>query len=123
MFIVIAGCGEAYEIKLNNDYWLWALDSKDDMALMVEDGKYRVNVVSPKVTSYFYNDKIIAVTQEAQFNSTIKSTIKTYYIVPLIDKVSNIIDKNVIGPLNFEEFQKQIKAIDLSMEMKFIDFD
>ena len=39
ILFILSGCGQAYERELSNGYWLWALDSRDDMSLMVNDGK------------------------------------------------------------------------------------
>lgn len=42
-----------------------------------------------------------------------------YYIIPLINKISNFPDENKIGPLNQKEFKMERKRLNISNDLEF----
>ena len=87
--------------------------------MMVNDGKYRVGVVGPRVTKYFSGKNFIAVVQQGQVGAKESLIDERYFIVPFVDKVSEMLDKNVIGPMSYDDFLMRVKEIDSAVSVKF----
>lgn len=119
---LLSACGRSYEKELTNGYWLWGADTKDDAALMVEIGEYQVGVVSARITAYMQNESYIAVIQEnTAYGDGEKNDEKRYFIIPFKNKVSDNPEKNFIGPLSREQFMYEVKRLDGSGPIKFLN--
>lgn len=112
LFVVSAiGCGQggAYQKKIHANYWVTALDSMDELALMNDSSGYMVNIVEPKVVEYQSGTHCIAVKRELLEIGAFE-----YYIVPLGSlQISTNEEKNLLGPFQkggfIEEFQSLCK--------------
>jgi len=96
----------AYEKELNDNYSISAFDSVDEIALAYTDeNNICITIINPKVIKVGQNEDYIIVEQE-QFRSKNK-----FYIIPLKNKISNSVEKNIFGNLSETEFKNKKKKL------------
>jgi len=122
--LFLYGCwGVAYNEELNGQYYLSATDTREQMYLSYEDEKYGgLGVISETVYAVGQNDAYIIAKQHPNSDKTITN----YFIVPITNKISNIPEKNIFGPLTFEEFinkKKELKIENLDFSIVFEDLE
>lgn len=109
----------SYEKKLTLNYGLLAIDDMNGMVLYCLDGGYRIGIVSATVFAVGLNDDFIIVkqhpcTSESNSSDSINKQITNYFIIPIKNKISENIEKNIFGPLTFEKFEKKKKELKIS---------
>ena len=99
----LSGCifDGAYK-DLHNGYQVLAVDG--DVNLALSDG---VIIIPTMVVAVGKNDSFIIVKQ----NPEEQPTAIQYYIIPLIEKISEDARKNFYGPLSTAEFQEMKKSL------------
>lgn len=116
LLVLLSSCQfGAYEKKINNNYTLSAIDTKDDMELIyVDDEGLMFSIISATVFSIGKNDEYIVAKQHPKdFPNQSNKNITNYFIVPLkFEKVKDI-EKNKIGPLTAIEFDYIKKQLNL----------
>jgi hypothetical protein len=117
LIIIAQGCqiGD-YEQKINGDYYLSALDSKQNMEIVyIDKQSYMFSVIGATVFSIGSNDEfIIAKQHPKKFPNKSNKSITNYFIIPIKNKKSDIIEKNIIGPLTEIQFKNQKKNLNIT---------
>lgn len=122
LFLLLTSCvSGVIENQLTEEYWVIALDSKSDASIMVKDGDYMVNVISPTVLSYMVDENFIIVKQRADSMKS-NGLLQAYYIIPLENRISNDLSQNVIGPMTLMSAEQKIKMMgyDKEIELKVL---
>jgi hypothetical protein len=121
--IFLSGCfgfGQAYYEKLNNLYFLEALDIKDQMTLYVNIDGQGIGVVPQTVFAVGLDDSFIIIKQHPQDSlHHINVSVTNFYIVPLKMRVSPTMELNVIGPMQEEEFKEKRKSLGIADSLDF----
>lgn len=128
LLLILSGCGFVYEQQLTGNYYLVAIDSKQDMAVCYHDepelwlgiggnGVYEVGH-----DEYFILTKKYKELQDSlgmSFHRYDKN-ITEYYIIP-VDNTQNHFDaqENYLGPLTSEEFEAKRKELRVSDDIAF----
>ena len=120
---MLSACiGGAYDECFDNDYCLSALDVDEDMSLMVKVDGYMIGIVGPTVYAIGYDERHIIVKQVLSFNRTLSDKNDfQYFIVPLVDKVSDVAEKNLIGPLDLRAFEQYKLKLGVAKDLLFRD--
>lgn len=115
MPILFWGCmGSAYDKKLNGEYFLFAVDAKEDMYLGYQDGEYGIGVIDATVFAVGQSDDYIIVKQHPiETLGKLNKQKTNYYIIPLKERINKSVDKNFYGPFTKKEFEQ--KKIDLNL--------
>lgn len=123
--IIIFSCDSSFRYKENiiGNYYLVALELNEDMSLSYkvnEEDDAFVGIVNPTVFALGYNKDYIIVKQHPEKKPFVPDkTITNYFIVPLNNKVSKSVEKNIIGPLSNEEFKNKRKELGVSSDLTF----
>lgn len=120
--LFISGClGTAYELELENGYYLLAVDTRSDMSLGTTlSGDIGVGVIDATVFAVGQNSNLIVVKQHPKISpQVIDKAITNYYIIPLHKPVSKSKENNYYGPMSKTEFDKMLKKLN----EPYIDFD
>ena len=110
----ITGCGGiglALDKTIIGRFHLIAVDVKEDVSLSYEldDGNF-IGVVNQTVFAVGHNDKYIIVKQHPQ---QLGKSITNYYVVPVFVKNQYWIEKEVVGPLTKEQFERKKKELNI----------
>jgi hypothetical protein len=119
--LFIPSCiGVAYHKKLNDNYYLSAMDIKEEMEIDYKnEDDYMFSVVTPTVFAVGKNRDFIIVKQHPRDTlGRIHKNIINYFIISLKDSVIDSKEGSVIGPLTLEEFNQKEKEFGLQ-NMKF----
>jgi len=94
---------------------LLAIDGDENMELCYtnEDG-YMIAIVERTVFAVGYNKKFIIVKQHPKGNKEYTN----YFVIPLVNKISESTSENIYGPLNNDEFEK----LKTKLDIKNLDF-
>ena len=123
--IVIIGCGDGFTHKerLISNYYLTALELNEDMSLSYSVSKENdafVGVVNPTVFAIGHNEEFIIVKQHPEKSPyQPDKSITNYFIIPLKDKIAESEEKNVIGPMTKEEFEKKREELGVPKSLTF----
>ena len=118
--IFLINClGAAYDEQINDNYYLQATDTRYGMTLCIKDDDYLIGIVSATVFAVGYNEDFIIVKQHPEKFPKSDKSITNYYIIPLKFKVSEIPERNVIGPLTEREFMEKRKELGVSRSLQF----
>lgn len=124
LLILLIGCQFfVYDRKIVDKYWLITIDTKADMSLCyeLENGDF-IGIISGGVYAVGNNSDYIIVKQHPYKlgSESINKSITNYYIVPIDRSISQYkVDKNLIGPLNEIEFEKQKEKLLIPKDLKF----
>lgn len=121
VFIFTLGCFHtAYDQKINETYYLWAVDVKEQMTFGFEHKKYgRIGLVGATVFEYFYDGQYIFVKQRhGRYTRKYFEGVR-YYLVPAKLNKDQRPDDFLVGPLNKQEFENKIKSLGYATDIKF----
>ena len=118
--IFFMGCqGTAYEEELVADYSLRAIDVKSGMSVYYMDEEYLIGIVQSTVFAVGHNDEFIIAKQHPEDFPEIDKSITNYFIIPLKDKVGRSAEKNVIGPMSKENFERKRVELNIPESLTF----
>lgn len=109
----------AYDEPLVDNYSLNAMDVKSGMTICGLNGKYRIGIMNPTVFAVGFDDEFIIAKQHPEKDMEIDRSITNYFIIPLKEKISESIEKNVVGPMTKEEFYRERKKLGVSKNLIF----
>ncbi len=106
--------------KLPNDYVI--LYDKElngsSLALSVGEGSF-IKLIPERIMEAGNNDSFIIAKQGIYDNSQKRITEIRYYIIPLVNKASEFLDENKIGPLTKKEFDIKRKELKIPDNLVF----
>lgn len=113
--VFLQGCiGSAYDKKLNGQYYLSAIDVKEDMIIGYQDGDYGIGVIKEVVFAVGQNDRFIIAKQHPKDSSyNINKGVTNYFIIPFKEKIAKSVEKNIYGPLTMEEFEQKREDLNI----------
>lgn len=119
LILIFTNCtGLAIKIEIIPNYYLIALDSKEDTSLSYQDQNNDSNygtLIDATVISVGFNDKFMIIKQKPQqicWGGNIDTI--SYYILP-IKKGMDWKNKNeLLGPFSFSQFQQKKKELKIS---------
>ncbi len=107
----------AYEQELNNNYYLLATDVNEDMHIGYKDGEYGIGIIDEAVFAVGQCEDFIIVKQHPRnFPKEVNKLITNYYIIPLKNRISKSIEKNIYGPLTLKEFKEKVKQLNIKQK-------
>lgn len=118
---LFVGCSDSKSrYKITEDYFLWTTEDMDQMSLCYLDyGKYNIVVVGPCVFAAGNNGKHIIVKEHPIRDGQLDKFKTLYYIIPLINKISNDPQKNYYGPYQKNKFDKMREELGVSKDLDF----
>lgn len=119
--LLILGCYDVgYHKKLNDGYYISAIDIKENMSIGFKDGKYGIGIISPTVFAVGQNEKFIIVKQRPKKGlNSMQNDTTNYYIIPLRDKISRSAEKNLFGPMSKIEFDRKRIELEIPDDLLF----
>lgn len=124
LLILLVGCQVfVSDRKIVDKYWLITIDTKADLSLsyQLENGDF-IGIINGGVFAIGNNAEYIIVKQHPyKFGpEPINKSITNYYIVPIDRNISQYkVEKNLIGPLNEIEFEKQKEKLMIPNDLTF----
>lgn len=112
--VFFSGCiGSSHYEKIKDSYYLSALDSDEDMEIVYRDENgYMFTIVGSTVFAVGYSEEFIVAKQHPRsFPNHPDKNILNYFIIPLKNKISNSVEKNVIGPITLKQFEEKSKLL------------
>jgi hypothetical protein len=122
-YVLLNSCSGPLEEKLIGNYYLKSSpDVNNAIGVYYLDEKYYIGIVKPIVVAAGHNGDFIIIKQRPEVLVEMNKSITYYFIIPLKSKISNSVEKNVVGPLTKEEFAKKCRELKVSKDLKFTRF-
>lgn len=120
----LAGCGFAYDERVDGPYRLIAIDTSDQMSLCYEDRDSCIGRVDETVFAVGWNSAyVVAARHPHHFGQLYvdKSVTEYFYIVRAVDSALADSSKSVRGPFTASEFEAERRRLGLPQFSRVIE--
>lgn len=121
LFFSLHSCGFAYEEHLTGNYYLVAVDLKEDMMVNYHnEPELYLGIGGRGVYEAGWDEHFILTKNYKEIGNSYKydKSITEYYIIPVNNTQNHFdVQENYLGPLTKEEFKAKRKELDVSGEL------